>query len=118
MYRSGSTSKALMVHVRFAEDDAIRELCPGEWAQDYLTVPRSLSSKIRMIKSRKTSWAGHVARMGEKRIAYRILVGKPEGTARRRWEDNIKMDLRQNEMLCTGMIWLRIGTSRGLLRTR
>jgi hypothetical protein len=44
-------------------------------------------------------WAGHLARMGEKRNAYRILVGKPEGKIllgipRRRWEDNIKMDLR------------------------
>jgi hypothetical protein len=76
MYRSGSTSKALMVHVRFAEDDAIRELCPGKWALDYLTVPKSLSSKIRMIKSRKTSWAGHVARMGERMIAYRNFGGK------------------------------------------
>jgi hypothetical protein len=54
----------------------------------------------RIIKSRKMRWAGHVARMGEKRNAYRILVGKPEGKRllgrpRRRWEDNIQMDLRQ-----------------------
>jgi hypothetical protein len=56
-------------------------------------------SIIRMIKSRRMRWAGHVARLGEKMNAYRILVGKPEGKrplkrSRRRWEDNIKMDLR------------------------
>jgi hypothetical protein len=47
---------------------------------------------------RRMRWAGHVARMGEGRVAYRILVGRPEGKRplgrpRRRWEDNIKMDL-------------------------
>jgi hypothetical protein len=51
------------------------------------------------IKSRRMRWAGHAERMGEKRNAYRILVGKPEGKrplgrSRRRWVDNIKMDLR------------------------
>jgi hypothetical protein len=54
---------------------------------------------IRMIKSRRMRWAGHVPRMGEKRNAYRILVGMPEGKRplgrpRRRWVDNIKMNLR------------------------
>jgi hypothetical protein len=56
-------------------------------------------SIIRMIKSRRMRWAGHVARTGEKRNAYRILVGKSEGNRplgipRHRWVDNIKMDLR------------------------
>jgi hypothetical protein len=60
----------------------------------------SSPSIIRVIKSRRTRWAGHVARMGEKRNAYRILVGKTEGKRplgrpRRRWVDNIKMDLRE-----------------------
>jgi hypothetical protein len=55
---------------------------------------------IRTIKSRRMRWAGHVARMGGKRNAYRILVGKPEGRRplgrpRRRWVDNIKVDLRE-----------------------
>jgi hypothetical protein len=59
----------------------------------------SSPSIIRIIKSRRVRWAGHVARMGEKRNAYRILVGNPEGkrpqgTPRGRWVDNIKMDLR------------------------
>jgi hypothetical protein len=54
---------------------------------------------IRQIKSRRMSWAGHVARMAEGRNVYRVLVGKPEGKSplerpRRRWEVGIKMDLR------------------------
>jgi hypothetical protein len=58
--------------------------------------------------------------MREKRNAYRILVGKPEGKRplgrpRRRWVDNIKMYLRLVGMVWTGSIWLRIGTSGGLL---
>jgi len=53
---------------------------------------------VRETTSRRMSWAGHVARMGERRGAYRVLVEKPEGKrplgrSRRRWEDNIKMDL-------------------------
>jgi hypothetical protein len=60
----------------------------------------SSPSIIRMIKSRRMRWAGHVARMREKRNAYRILVGNPEGRRplgrpRRRWVDNIKMYLRE-----------------------
>jgi hypothetical protein len=55
---------------------------------------------IRVMKARRMRWAGHVARMGEMRGAYNILVGKPErrrplGRPRRRWEGNIKMDLRE-----------------------
>jgi hypothetical protein len=58
----------------------------------------SSPSKIRIIKSRRMRWAGHVARAGEKRNVNRILVRKPEGKrplrkTRRRWMDNIKMDL-------------------------
>jgi hypothetical protein len=55
-------------------------------------------SIIRIIKSRRMRWAGYVARMGEKRNAYRLLVGKPDGKRplgrpRRRWVDNIRMGL-------------------------
>jgi hypothetical protein len=79
---------------------------------------------IRVIKSRRMRWAGHVARMGERRGAYRPLVGKPEGgrplgRPRRRWEDNIKMDLRAVGWgAWTGSIWLRIGTGGELLWMR
>ena len=53
-----------------------------------------------MVKSRRMRWAGHVVRMGEGRVVHGVLVGKPEGKRplgrpRRRWEDNIKMDLRE-----------------------
>ena len=55
---------------------------------------------MRVIKSRRMRWAGHVARMGERRDVYRALVGKPEGKRplgkhRRSWEDNIKVDLQE-----------------------
>jgi hypothetical protein len=55
---------------------------------------------VRVIKSRRMRWAGHVARMGEGRGVYKILVGRPEGKRplgrpRRRWEDNIKMEVRE-----------------------
>ena len=60
-------------------------------------------------------WAGHVARMGEKRGVYRVLVGKPEGKRplgkpRRRWEDNIKMDLK--ELGYVGMDWIELVQDR------
>jgi hypothetical protein len=68
-----------------------------------------------MIKSRRMRWTGHVALMGKKRNAYTILVKKPEVKRPLRIRsrgrvDNIKMDLRDGAV-CTGFIWLRIGTS-------
>jgi hypothetical protein len=64
----------------------------------YFAYLYSLPSIIRIIKSRRKRWGGHVARMGEKRNVYRLLVGNsqgkiPLGRPRRRWMDNIKMDL-------------------------
>ena len=79
-------------------------------------------SIVLVMKSRRMRWVGHTARMGERRDVYRVLVGKPEGKnplgrPRRRWEDNIKIDLQ--EMGCgvawSGLIWLRIGTGDGYL---
>jgi hypothetical protein len=60
----------------------------------------SLPNIVRVVKSRRMRWTGHVARMGEDRNVNRVLVGKPEGKRplgrpRRRWEDNIKMDLQE-----------------------
>ena len=61
-------------------------------------------------------WTGHVARMGESRGVYRVLVGKPEGKIplgkpRRWWEDNIKLDLQ--EVGCWGMDWIDLAQDRG-----
>jgi hypothetical protein len=74
----------------------------------------SSPSLIRMIKSRKMRWAGHVARMRAKRNTYRILVGnsegkRPLGRPRHRWVDNIKMDLR--EIGWDGMGWYELDRS-------
>jgi hypothetical protein len=70
---------------------------------------------VRATKSRRKRWAGHVARMGEGRGVYRYLVGKPEGKRplgrpRRRWEDNIKMDLQ--EVGCGRMDWIETAQDR------
>jgi hypothetical protein len=67
------------------------------------------------MKSRRMRWAGHVARMGEGRGVYRVLVGRPEnkrplGRPRRRWEDNIKLDLR--EIGIDGANWTQLAEVR------
>jgi hypothetical protein len=72
-------------------------------------------SIIRIIKSMRMRWAGHVARMGEKRNVYRLLVGKPEGKRplgrlRCRWMDNIKMDL--SEIGLGGVDWIGLAQDR------
>jgi hypothetical protein len=102
-----------------------RDEVTGEWRRLHNKELYALyfsPSIIRVIKSRRLRWAGHVARMGERRGAYRTLVGKPEGRRplgrpRRRWEDNIKMDLRQVGWggAWTASMWLRIVTGGELL---
>jgi hypothetical protein len=80
-----------------------RDEVTGEWRRLHNEELYDLYSSpniIRVIKSRRMRWAGHVACMGEGRGAYRVLVGRPEGRRplgrnRRRWEDNIKMDLQE-----------------------
>ena len=70
---------------------------------------------VRVIKSRRLRWAGHVARMEEGGSAFNILTGKPTGTRplrrpRRRWEDNIRMDAEETgTMRGIGLFRLRIG---------
>ncbi|KAJ4448339.1 hypothetical protein ANN_10354 [Periplaneta americana] len=90
----------------------------GEWRKLRNAELHALYSSpdiIRNIKSRRLRWAGHVARMGESRNAYRVLVGRPEGKRplgrpRRRWEDNIKMDLR--EVGCDDRDWINLAQDR------
>ena len=70
---------------------------------------------MRVIKSRRIRWAGHVARMGEEKGVYRFLVGKPEGRRplgrpRRRWVDNIKMDLQ--DVGCGYMDWIGLAQDK------
>jgi len=80
-----------------------RDEVTGKWRKlhnEELNDLYSLPNIVRVVKSRRMRWAGHVARMGEGRGVYRVLVGKPErkrslGRPRRRWEDNIKMDLQE-----------------------
>ena len=80
-----------------------RDKVTGEWRRlhdEELSDLYSSPSIVRVIKSRRMRWAGHVLRMGEKKGVYRLLVGKPEGKRplgrpRRRWEDNIKIDLQE-----------------------
>ena len=80
-----------------------RDEVTGEWRKlhnESLSDLYALPNIVRVVKSRIRRWAGHVARMGEGRGVHRVLVGKPEGNRRlgrprRRWEDNIKMDLKE-----------------------
>jgi hypothetical protein len=80
-----------------------RDEVRGGWRKLYNEEQHGLYSSpsiVRVIKERRMRWAGHVARMGEARGAYNNLVGRPEGRrplgrSRRRWEDNIKMDLME-----------------------
>jgi len=75
---------------------------------------------VRVIKSRRMRWAGHVARMGEERGVYRVLVGKlegrrPLGRPRRRWVDNIRTDLQ--EVGCGYMDWIGLARDKDRWRT-
>jgi hypothetical protein len=70
---------------------------------------------VRVIKSRRIMWVGHVARMEEGTVVYRVLVGKPErkrqlGRCRHRWEDNVKMNLHEVE--CRDMDWIEMAQDR------
>jgi hypothetical protein len=70
---------------------------------------------IRQAKSRQMRWVGHAARIGEERKVYKVLVGKPEvkrplGRPRHRWEDGIRMDLRETGLGCVD--WIRLAQDR------
>jgi hypothetical protein len=91
----------------------------GEWRKlhnEEIHILHSSPDIIRQIKSRRMNCAGHVACMGEERKVYRILVGKPEGKRplgrpRHRWEDGIRMDLRETGWRTVE--WIQLDQDRG-----
>ena len=95
-----------------------RDEVTGEWRKlhnEELNDRYCSPNILRVIKSRRMKWAGHVECMREGRGMYRVLVGKPErnrqqGRLRRRREDNIKMDLR--EVGCSGKDWIELAQDR------
>jgi hypothetical protein len=103
-----------------------RDEVTGEWRRLHnkeLYALYATPNIIRVITSIRLRWAGHVTRMGE-REAYRVSLEKPKGkrplgSPRSRWEDNIRMDIREvvwgGGGTWTGSIWLRTGTGGGLL---
>jgi hypothetical protein len=86
----------------------------GSWRKLHNAVVHGLYSSpniVRVIKSRRMRWVGHVACMGERRGIYRVLIGRPEGKRplgrrRRSWENNIKMDFRETGI--DGANWIRL----------
>ena len=100
-----------------------REEVTVEWRRLHNSELNDLYSSpniVRVIKSRRMRWAGHVARMGEERGAYRVLEGKlegkrPLGRPRRGWVDNIRMDLQEVGGGCVD--WIRLAQDRDSWRT-
>ena len=100
-----------------------REEVTGDWRRLYneeINVLYSSPNIVQVIKSRRMRWAGYVARMGEERGLYRVLMRKPEGKRpmgrpRRRWVDNIRMDLQ--EVGCGHVDWNGLARDRDRWRT-
>jgi hypothetical protein len=99
-----------------------RDEVTGEWRMLHSEELHNLQSSpdiIRQVKSSRVRWAGHVVRIGEERKMYKVLVGKPEGKRplgrpRRRWENGIRIDLR--EIGLGGVDWIRLSQERDLWR--
>ena len=97
-----------------------RDGVTGEWRKLHNEDLNDLYSSpniVRVIKSRRMRWAGHVTRMEEGRGVHKVLVGKPEGKRplgrpRRRWEDNIKMDLEEVGKGCGD--WMELAKDRDI----
>jgi len=96
-----------------------RDEVTGEWRKLHNGELYSSLNIVRVIKSRRMRWVGHVARMRERRGVYRVLVEKPEGKRplgkpKRRWEDSIKTDLQAVE--CGVMDWIDLAQDRDRCR--
>jgi len=95
-----------------------RDKVTGEWRKSHneeLSYRYSLPNIVWVVKSRRMRWAGNVAPMGEGRGLHRVLVGKPEGKRpmgrpRRRWKDNIKLDLQEVGGACGD--WMELAEDR------
>jgi hypothetical protein len=95
-----------------------RDEVTGEWRKLHNEELQNLYSSpdiFRQVKSRRMRWAGHVARMVEERRVYKVLVGKlegkrPLGRPRPRWEDGVRMDLRETGL--GGVDWIRLAQDR------
>jgi len=95
-----------------------RDEVTGVWRKlhnEELSDLYSLLNIVRVVKSRRMRWAGHMARLGQGRGVYRVLVGRPEGKRplgrpRRRWEDNIKIDVQEVGGGCGD--WMELGQDR------
>ena len=117
-------SEAVERRLRVFENRVLRIFQPrrdeitGEWRNLYNEELNGLYSShniVRVIKLRRMRWTWHVARIGENRGVFRVLVGKPEGNRplgrpRRRWEDDIKMNLQ--EVGCEGIEWNELAQDR------
>jgi len=101
----------------------MRDEVTGEWRRlhnEELNDLYSSPNVVRVIKSRRMRWVGHVAHMGEERGMYRVLVEKlegrrPLGRPRRRWVNNIRMDLQ--EVVCRYTDWIGLAHDRDRWRT-
>ena len=117
--------KILVISLRVFENRVLRRIfgpkrdgVTGEWRKlhnEELNDLHSSPNIVRVIKSRRLRWTGHVARMEEGRGVHKVLVGKPEGMRplwrpRRRWADNIKMDLQEVGKCCGD--WMELAQDR------
>ena len=131
LYGCETWSRTLRVEyrLRFFENRVLRRIfgrkrdeVTGEWRKlhnEELNDICSSPSIVRVMKARRMRWVGHVVRMVERTYEYRVLAGKPEGKRplgrpRRRWDDNIMMDLQ--EVGFEGMVWIDVAQNRDRLQ--